>query len=94
MRWLVDRHVKPLYSAIVAVVESGTLDLGMSPVYFFYVLTGAVGVIFHQAEECKRLTGVDPFDPEVIEEHGRVVERLLLGCVAVTRSSHRRASCR
>ncbi len=94
MRWLVDRHVKPLYSAIVAVLESGTFDLGMSPVYFFYVLTGAVGVIFHQAEECKRLTGVDPFDPEVIEEHGRVVERLLLGCVAVTRSSHRRASCR
>ena len=49
MRWLVDRHVKPLYSAIVAIVESGTLDLGMSPVHFFYVLVGADGVIFHQA---------------------------------------------
>ena len=78
-RWLVDRHVRPLYDAIVGVLARGELDLGISPIHFFYVLVGSVGVIFHQAEECKRLTGVDPFDPEVVEEHARVVERLLLG---------------
>ncbi len=78
-RWIVDRHVKPLYEAISAVLEEGSLQLDIKPLHFFYLFAGAVGVIFHQAEECKRLTGVDPFDPEVVEEHARVVERLLLG---------------
>lgn len=81
MRWIVDRHVKPLYEAIATLLERGSLGLDVTPLHFFYVFAGAVGVIFHQAEECKRLTGVDPFEPEVIEEHARVVERLLLGLV-------------
>lgn len=83
MRWLVDRHVKPLYEAIAAITERaqqrGTLRTPMAPVHFFYLLAGSVGVIFHQAEECKRLTGVDPFDPDVVEEHARLVEHLILG---------------
>ncbi len=78
-RWIVDRHVKPLYDAITALLEGGDLRLDFAPVHFFYLLAGAVGVIFHQAEECRRLTGVDPFDPSVVEEHARVVERVLLG---------------
>ena len=60
-------------------LQRGSLKLDIQPLHFFYVLAGAVGVIFHQAEECKRLTGVDPFDPEVVEEHARVVERMILG---------------
>jgi AcrR family transcriptional regulator len=83
MRWLVDRHVKPLYDAIATLSERaqerGTLQTPMAPIHFFYLLAGSVGVIFHQAEECKRLTGIDPFDPEVIEEHARLVEYLILG---------------
>ncbi len=83
MRWIVDRHVKPLYEAITGLIERGqergTLRIDTAPVHFFYVLAGAVGVIFHQAEECKRVSGVDPFDPRVVEEHARVVELLLLG---------------
>ena len=79
MRWIVDTHVKPLYDAITALLERGTLHIDIPPVHFFYVMAGAVGVIFHQAEECKRMAGVDPFDPAVVEEHARVIERLLLG---------------
>ena len=83
MRWIVDRHVKPLYDAIAALLErgqqAGTLALDVPPVHFFYLLAGSVGVIFHQAEECRRVSGVDPFDPEVIETHAQLVERLLLG---------------
>jgi TetR/AcrR family transcriptional regulator len=78
-RWIVDRHVKPLYDAIKTLLERASLYGDIAPVHLFYVLAGSVAVIFHQAEECKRLTGVDPFDPEVVEEHARVVERLLLG---------------
>ena len=83
MRWIADRHVKPLYQAIAGLVERGrargTLRSDIPPLHFFYVLAGAAGVLFHQAEECKRISGVDPFAPEVVEEHERVVERLLLG---------------
>ena len=78
-RWIVDTHVKPLYDAITTLLERGTLQIDIPPVHFFYILAGAVGVIFHQAEECRRLAGVDPFDPAVVEEHARAVERVLLG---------------
>jgi AcrR family transcriptional regulator len=83
MRWLVDRHVKPMYEAVSALVgraqAHGQLPTDIDPLHFHYVLAGAAGLIFHQAEECKRLTGVDPFDEAVVENHARVVERLLLG---------------
>ena len=81
MRWLVDRHVRPLYDAIAQMLERGSLQSDVAPVHFFYVLAGAVGVIFHQAEECKRLTGIDPFDPAVIDEHARIVEKMLFGVI-------------
>jgi AcrR family transcriptional regulator len=83
MRWLVDRHVKPMYAAISALVvsaqERGILPTEIAPVHFHYLLAGTVGVIFHQAEECKRLTGIDPFEEKVVEAHARAVEFFLLG---------------
>jgi len=83
MRWLVDRHVKPLYQAmgglLAAAQRRGTLPADVGLVHFFYILAGAVGLIFHQAEECKRLAGVDPADDAVVEAHVRAVEHLLLG---------------
>ena len=79
MRWLVDRHVKPLYEAIGALLQQGGASFDMSPLHFFYTLAGAAGAIFHQAEECRRVSGVDPFEPAVVEEHARAVARLFLG---------------
>jgi hypothetical protein len=81
MRWLVDRHVRPLYDALSSLLARarGAHTLDIAPVHLFYILVGAAGVIFHQAEECSRVSGIDPFDPMVVEEHARAVERLLLG---------------
>ena len=83
MRWIVDRHVKPMYEKISALLTSaagrGLLPEDIAPVHFHYILAGAVGVFFHQAEECKRLTGVDPFEEAAVEAHARAVEYLLLG---------------
>jgi AcrR family transcriptional regulator len=83
MRWLVDEHVRALYEAIGAILtraqERGRLPAHIDVVHFHYLLIGAAALIFHQAEECKRLTGVDPADADVIERHADAVEWMLLG---------------
>jgi len=57
----------------------GMLHADVPPLHFFYVFAGASGLLFHQAEECKRLTGLDAFAAEIVAQHARVVERMLLG---------------
>jgi TetR/AcrR family transcriptional regulator len=83
MRWIVDRHVRPLYERTTAILrkaqERGMLPSHIAPLHFFYILAGSVGILFHQAEECRRLTGVDPADDAVIEAHADAVVHLLLG---------------
>jgi AcrR family transcriptional regulator len=83
MRWLVDRHVKPLYDAIHVFVEraqaGGLLPAGIDALHFHYILVGAVGLIFHQAAECRRLTGRDPGEEAMIEAHANAVAALFLG---------------
>jgi AcrR family transcriptional regulator len=83
MRWLVDRYVDPLFKKITPVIvraqEKGLLLPGVDPAHFVYVMVGAASMIFHQAEECKRVAGFDPSDPTEIAAHGRVVESLFLG---------------
>lgn len=83
MRWLVDRHVKPMFERLERMVgrlqELGRLPSDVAPLHFAYALIGAIDVIFHQAEECRRVTGADPADPAFIEAHSRAVEHMLLG---------------
>jgi hypothetical protein len=47
-------------------------------VHLYYVLSGAIVMIFSQAPECRRITGVDPTAPEVVEAHATAVARLVL----------------
>ena len=63
---------------VVRCQELERLPKDLDPVHLVYALVGAIGVIFHQAEECKRVTGIDPFDEAAIEAHTRVVEHLFL----------------
>jgi AcrR family transcriptional regulator len=83
MRWLVDRHVKSLFEAMTALVEDaqaqGVLPSGIAAFHFVYILIGAVGMIFNQAEECKRVVGIDPTEPPAIDAHARAIEELFLG---------------
>ena len=82
MRWLVDRHVAPIHEAITRAIaraqESGTIRADIAPLHLHYILVGACTLLFHQSEECKRLSGVDPCDEAVADAHAEAIARLLL----------------
>ena len=83
MRWLADRHQKPLYEMATAVLRhQGPRRVlpDVPPIHLFYALIGAVGMIFSQAPECERLSGADPTASDaVIEAHADAVVALFLG---------------
>lgn len=82
MRWLVDRHVKPFYEITIQWVEGaqqrGLLPANIAPLHLHYILVGSIDLIFHQAAECKRLTGQDPTDDAMIEAHADAIEAIFL----------------
>jgi hypothetical protein len=59
-------------------VEAGHLpDIPIAHIY--YIVVGAGPTMFVLAPECRRLSGIDPQDPEVIEMHADAVTALLFG---------------
>ena len=83
MRWIVDRHVKPMFERTVPMIrqlqDAGCLPTDIDPLHFVYALIGAIDMVFHQAEECRRVTGADPRSPAFVDAHSRAVEHLFLG---------------
>jgi AcrR family transcriptional regulator len=83
LRWLVDRHGRRLYDlvgAVAGMAGKGSALAGVAPVHLYYLVVGAVGMIFSQAAECRRLTGVDPTaSPALVEGHADLLVRLLGG---------------
>jgi len=82
MDWLVERHVRPLYDAtterFARLVKAGQLpDIPVAHLY--YIVTGAGPTMFVLAPECRRLAGIDPSSPEVIEAHADAVTALIFG---------------
>ncbi len=82
MRWLVDRHVRPLYERLEPMIKTlqadGSLRPGVHPVHFFYLAAGALSLIFHQAPEVQYLTGYDPTSQEALDTHVDLVVNLAL----------------
>jgi TetR/AcrR family transcriptional regulator len=82
MDWLVERHIRPLYEAttrrLARLVEDGLLpDIPVEHLY--YIITGAGPTMFVLGPECRRLSGLEPTDPGVVEAHANAVCRLLFG---------------
>jgi AcrR family transcriptional regulator len=82
MDWLVERHVRPIYeqttSMLEALVKEGHLP-NFPAAHYYYILTGAAPTMFVLGPECRRLAGIDPQSPEVIEAHADAVIALLFG---------------
>lgn len=82
MDWLVEQHVRPRYDDMATMfarlVQQGLVREIPLP-HLYYIVTGAGPTMFVLAPECKRLTGVDPFAPEVIEAHADAVIDLIFG---------------
>ncbi len=82
MDWLIERHIRPLYERTVEQF-SRLVDQGLLPAipaaHLYYILTGAGPTMFVLGPECRRLAGIDPEDPAVIEAHADAVCALLFG---------------
>ena len=82
MDWLVERHIRPLYDTTVArfehLIERGELPQ-IAATHLYYIVTGAGPTMFVLAPECRRLSGIDPNDPTVIEAHADAGCALLFG---------------
>ena len=82
MDYLVEHHVRPLYTSTVAIFEHLVRDGIVPPIapeHLYYILTGAGPTMFVLAPECRRLTGLDPESEAVIEAHADAVCTLLFG---------------
>jgi AcrR family transcriptional regulator len=90
MRWLVDRHVRPLIDGLTTLFARVADGMGMpakiNPMHLNYIFVGAVAMIFHQAPECRRVSGYDPETESAIEAHADAVVHLFLGDASLGRS--------
>src|SRR5258708_6086130 len=72
LRWMVDRHVRPIYDAI-RVVWKRLRDAGIAapidPSMVHYVIVGAASLPFVNAPEARLLTGVEPTDAAWVDAH-------------------------
>jgi len=93
MRWLVDRHVRPLMdglSTIFAQVAEGTgSPSSIPPIHLNYIFVGAVAMIFHQAPECRRVADYDPMTAAAVEAHADALVQLFLGDASLGREDAR-----
>ncbi len=90
MRWLVDRHVRPLIDGLTTLFARVADGMGMppeiDPAHLNYIFVGAVAMIFHQAPECRRVSGYDPLTESAIEAHSDALIHLFLGDASLGRT--------
>ena len=99
LRWMVERHVRPLYNAIRDAwqqLRDAGLAAPIDPALVHYVIVGAASLPFVNAPEARLLTGSEPTDPAWVAAHADgLVATLLPGLAAGRgrqRSPRRRAS--
>jgi TetR/AcrR family transcriptional regulator len=72
LRWMVERHVRPLYDAIGAMwqrLRDAGIAAPIDAAMVHYVIVGAASLPFVNAPEARLLTGAEPTDPVWVEAH-------------------------
>jgi TetR/AcrR family transcriptional regulator len=84
LRWMVERHVRPLYNATRDVwlrLRDAGIAAPIGAAVVHYVIVGAASLPFVNAPEARLLTGVEPTDSVWVEAHADgLVATLLPGC--------------
>jgi len=90
MRWIVDRHVRPVFEPIAKVLSevgaNANFPSSIDPIHLTYIFVGAVAMIFHQAPECRRVAGYDPMSEAAIESHADALIHLFMGDATLGRT--------
>ncbi len=86
LRWMTERHVRPLYDAVRLLWRRLRLARIAAPIgdaVFHYVLVGAASLPYVNAPEARLLTGEEPTDASWVEAHAEgLVATFLPGRVA------------
>lgn len=86
MRWLVDRFVKPMHEGLLGLIERGQARgylPNVSATSLHYIVLGAAGLLFSQAPECRRITGIDPTTDDFAEAHADAVIRFFTASMPI-----------
>ena len=81
LRWMVDRHVRPLYEAVRLTwqeLRAAGIGAPIEPAVVHYVIVGAASLPFVNAPEARLLTGAEPTDPAWVEAHADGLVSMLL----------------
>jgi len=71
LRWLLERHVRPLFVASTALIRAAAP--GVDAEHLHYLVLGAATHLFAVAPEFQRLTGRDPFSAEMVEAQAAAI---------------------
>ena len=72
LRWMTDRHVRPLYDAVRVLwrrLREAGIAAPIDEAVFHYVLVGAASLPYVNAPEARLLTGAEPTDRSWVERH-------------------------
>jgi hypothetical protein len=81
LRWITERHVKPLYDTVRRLwrrLREAGIAAPIDDRLFHYVMVGAASLVYVNAPEARLLTGIEPTAARWVETHAEGLVATLL----------------
>jgi len=81
LRWMTERHVKPLYDTVRSLwrrLRAADIAAPIDDRLLHYVLVGAASLVYVNAPEARLLTGIEPTSQGCVESHAEGLVAMLL----------------
>jgi TetR/AcrR family transcriptional regulator len=81
LRWLVDRHTRPIHDAVVAawaILRDAGVTAPVHEAFIHHVIVGAASLPYVTRPEVALLAGIDPTEPAWVEAHAEGIVTMLL----------------